>query len=214
MLCGRHTVRQVLLFCTAVPFERHIVGRVVVLRAAWAVRQKMPVKPNIAMLFFRFIRGKSARLTAPTEDFMAIARTVDRRLFFVLNRTFLQIAQAADQRLANGSGVGRAQAAVLVYLGYHDGCTLTELSEGTGRRNAAMTGLIDRMETVDLVIRKQSYGDRRQRTVHLSDAGWKTREAVMADFRDFNTQLTRGLTESETAAVMKFLSQSVGNVRK
>ena len=70
------------------------------------------------------------------------------------------------------------------------------------------------MEAAELVIRKQSYGDRRQRTVHLSDAGWKIREEVMADFRDFNTQLTRGLTETETAAVMKFLSQSVGNVQK
>jgi len=127
---------------------------------------------------------------------MAIARTVDRRLFFVLDRTFLQIAQAADQRLSDGSGVGRAQAAVLVYLGYHDGCSLTELSEGT------------------LVIRKQSYGDRRQRIVHLSDEGWKVREEVMADFRDFNMQLTHGLTESETAAVMKFLSQSIINVQK
>ena len=81
-------------------------------------------------------------MTAITENFMAIARTVDRRLFFVLDRTFLQLAQAADQRLADGSGLGRAQAAVLVYLGYHDGCTLTELSEGTGRRNAAMTCLL------------------------------------------------------------------------
>jgi len=149
-----------------------------------------------------------------SEDLMAIARTVDRRLFFVLDRTFLQIAQAADKALSEGSGVGRAQAAVLVYLGYHDGCTLTELSEGTGRRNAAITGLVDRMEAVDLISRKQSYGDRRQRTVHLTDKGWTVREAVMADFRDFNTQLTRGLTETETAAVMKFLSQSVGNVQK
>lgn len=153
-------------------------------------------------------------MTAITENYMAIARTVDRRLFFVLDRTFLQIAQAADQRLAEGSGVGRAQAAVLVYLGYHDGCSLTELSEGTGRKNAAITGLIDRMEVTDLVIRKQSYGDRRQRTVHLSDKGWAIREEVMADFRDFNAQLTHGLNEAETAAVMKFLSQSVGNVQK
>jgi len=145
---------------------------------------------------------------------MAIARTVDRRLFFVLDRTFLQIAQAADMALSEGSGVGRALAAVLVYLGYHDGCTLTELSEGTGRRNAAITGLVDRMEAAALITRKQSYGDRRQRTVHLTDKGWTVREAVMADFRDFNTQLTRGLTETETAAVMKFLSQSVGNVQK
>jgi len=145
---------------------------------------------------------------------MAIARTIDRRLFFVLDRTFLQLAQAADKALADGSGVGRAQAAVLVYLGYHDGCSLTELSEGTGRRNAAITGLIDRMENLDLVMRKQSYGDRRQRTVHLTDAGWAIREDVMADFRDFNTRLTQGLNEAETAAVMKFLSQSIDNVRR
>ena len=145
---------------------------------------------------------------------MAIARTVDRRLFFVLDRAFLQIAQAADTALAEGSGVGRAQAAVLVYLGYHDGCTLTELSEGTGRRNAAISGLVDRMEASDLIFRKQSYGDRRQRTVQLTDKGWAIREAVMTDFRDFNTQLTKGLTESEREAVMKFLSQSVKNVSK
>jgi DNA-binding MarR family transcriptional regulator len=145
---------------------------------------------------------------------MAIARTVDRRLFFVLDRTFLQIAQAADTALAEGSGVGRAQAAVLVYLGYHDGCTLSELSEGTGRRNAAISGLVDRMEAAELIFRKQSYGDRRQRTVQLTDKGWAIREAVMTDFRDFNTQLTKGLTEAEREAVMKFLSQSVKNVSK
>ena len=145
---------------------------------------------------------------------MAIARTVDRRLFFVLDRTFLQIAQAADMALAEGSGLGRSQAAVLVYLGYDDGCSLTELSEGTGRRNAAITGLVDRMQAAELITRKKSYGDRRQRTVHLTDRGWKTREAVMADFRDFNSQLTQGLNEAEVAAVMKFLSNSVGNVRK
>lgn len=144
---------------------------------------------------------------------MAIARTVDRRLFFVLDRTYLQLAQAADRTLAGGSGIGRSQAAVLVYLGYHDGCTLTELSDGTGRRNAATTGLVDRMEAADLITRKQSYGDRRQRMVYLTDKGWALREDVMADFRDFNARLTRGLTDAEAAAVMKFLALSVENVR-
>lgn len=143
---------------------------------------------------------------------MAIARTVDRRLFFVLDRTFLKLAQAADRALSEGSGIGRSQAAVLVYLGYHDGCTLSELAEGTGRKNAAITGLVDRMEAVDLIARKRSHGDRRQRMVSLTDAGWTAREAVMLDFRDFNTRLTRGLSESETAAVMKFLVQSVDNI--
>jgi len=125
---------------------------------------------------------------------MAIARTIDRRLFFVLDRAFLKLAQSADQKLSEGSGIGRAQAAVLVYLGYHDGCTLSELAEGTGRKNAAISGLVDRMEASGLILRKQSYGDRRQKLVFLS--------------------LTRGLSELETAAVMKFLDRSVKNVSR
>ena len=145
---------------------------------------------------------------------MAIARTVDRRLFFVLDRTFLKLSQAAEKKLSEGSAVSRSQAAVLVYLGYHDGCTLSELAEGTGRKNAAISGLVDRMEEAGLILRRQSHGDRRQRMVFLSDEGWAAREAVMADFRDFNAQLTRGLSELETAAVMKFLSRSVENVTR
>ena len=143
---------------------------------------------------------------------MAIARTVDRRLFFMLDRAHLQLAQAADQALASGAKLGRAQAAVLIYLGYHDGCTLSELAEGTGRRNAAITGLTDRMESAGLVLREQSHGDRRQRKISLTPEGWAKREDVMSDFRDFNTQLTRGLSEAEIAAVLKFLTQSVENV--
>lgn len=151
-------------------------------------------------------------MTAITENYMAIARTVDRRLFFVLDRTFLKLAQAADSTLAQGSGISRAQAAVLVYLGYHDGCTLSELAEGTGRKNAAISGLVDRMEMSELILRKQSYGDRRQKLVSLTDKGWTAREDVMTDFRDFNTRLTQGLSEAETAAVMKFLARSVDNI--
>ena len=145
---------------------------------------------------------------------MAIARTIDRRLFFVLDRAFLKLAQSAGQKLSEGSGIGRAQAAVLVYLGYHDGCTLSELAEGTGRKNAAISGLVDRMEASGLILRKQSYGDRRQKLVFLSDVGWTSRDAVMTDLRDFNVQLTRGLSALETAAVMKFLDRSVKNVSR
>lgn len=142
---------------------------------------------------------------------MAIARTVDRRLFFMLDRAHLQVAAAADRVLAE-TGTGRAQAAVLVYLGYHDGCTLSELGEGTGRRNAAISGLVDRMIKAGTVERRASYGDRRQRTVHLTDAGWTKREDVMNVYRDFNTKLGRGLNDSETAAVLKFLSLATSNV--
>lgn len=144
---------------------------------------------------------------------MAIARTVDRRLFFMLDRAHMQLANAAERMLSEGPAVSRAQAAVLTYLGYHDGCTLSELAEGTGRKNAAISGLVDRMIAADLVIRQASYGDRRQRTVHLSDAGWALREDVMNAFRDFNTRLTKGLSDIEVETVLRFLANAPANLR-
>ena len=142
---------------------------------------------------------------------MAIARTVDRRLFFLLDRMHLQLSQNAEAALSKGVQLSTAQAAVLIYLGYHDGCSLSELAEGTGRKNAAISGLVDRMIPAGLIERRKSYGDRRTRTVHLTDAGWTRREDVMDIFRDFNTHLVKGLSESEIEAVLKFLSLSVGN---
>jgi len=144
---------------------------------------------------------------------MAIARTVDRRLFFLLDhRTHTQLSGAADNVLARGSGLGRAQAAVLIFLGYNDGCTLSELAAGVGRKNAAISGLIDRMMKAELVERKSSYGDRRTRTVNLTDKGWLARDAVMNDFRDFNMKLVKGLSESEIETVLKFLTLAVTNI--
>jgi DNA-binding MarR family transcriptional regulator len=136
---------------------------------------------------------------------MAIARTVDRRLFFVLDRVHTRLGQKADTLLAKGSGVSRSQALVLVFLGYNDDCRMSDLAEGTGRNNAAVSGLVERMEKAGLVERKPSYGDRRVKTVRLTSEGWNKREAVMNDVRDFNTKLVKGLTEAEIETVFKFL---------
>lgn len=143
---------------------------------------------------------------------MAIARPVDRRLFFMLDRAHTQLAKAADAHLSERSHVGTSQAAVLIYLGYHDNCRLTELADGVGRNNSAITGLVTRMEEAGLVSRGRSGEDGRTKTVSLTSEGWNVRETVMNDFRAFNEKLVKGLNNSEIDAVMKFLSLSVKNV--
>lgn len=143
---------------------------------------------------------------------MAIARPVDRRLFFMLDRAHTQLAKAADAHLSTRSHVGTSQAAVLIYLGYHDNCRLTELAEGVGRNNSAITGLVSRMEDAGLVSRGKSGEDGRTKTVSLTSTGWTTRESVMNDFRLFNEKLVKGLSDTEIDAVMKFLALSVSNV--
>jgi len=143
---------------------------------------------------------------------MAIARPVDRRLFFLFDRVHTQLVKSADTHLAPSSGISTSQAAVLIYLGYHDQCQLSELADGVGRNNSAVTGLVSRMEAAGLVARSSDSHDRRAKMVTLTPEGWARREVVMDDFRDFNAQLIKGLTETEVDAVFKFLSQAVENV--
>jgi len=143
---------------------------------------------------------------------MAIARPVDRRLFFLFDRTHTQLAKQADLYLAGRSGISTSQAAALIYLGYHDQCRLSDLADGIGRNNAAISGLVGRMEKDGLLERTDSRSDRRAKAVALTDKGWAIRESVMNDFRDFNDRLVKGLSETEIEAVLKFLAIAPGNI--
>lgn len=130
----------------------------------------------------------------------------------MFDRAHTQIAKAADAHLAARAGIGTSQAAVLIYLGYHDNCRLSELAEGTGRNNSAITGLVTRMEKAGLVMRGIGTDDGRAKTVSLTGEGWALRDTVMNDFRDFNERLARGLTDTEMDAVLKFFAIASDNV--
>jgi len=139
---------------------------------------------------------------------MAIARSVDRRLFFLLDRSHAQLGKKADKILRRSAGLGRAQAAVLTYLGYNDGCRLTDLARGVGHSNSAITALTERMDDAGLTTRRKVLFDGRGRTVHLTEQGWASRAIVMDVMRDFNAALRKGFSEAEMDIVFKFLNRA------
>ena len=143
---------------------------------------------------------------------MAIARPVDRRLFFLFDRAHTQLLKAADDHLSRTSQTSAAQAAVMIYLGYHDNCSLGDLAAGIGRQSPAVSGLVSRMERAGLIARKNNLHDRRSKNVQLTPAGWTERENIMNNFRDFNDKLVKNMNQSEIEAVIKFLELSVKNV--
>lgn len=142
---------------------------------------------------------------------MAIARSVDRRLFFIFDRTHARLSKLADTRLRRSVGLKTAQAAALVYLGFHDDCLLSELAEGVGHNNSAITGLVDRMERAELVTRVAVLTDGRAKKVRLTPKGWSARETVMRDFRDFNDALVKNFTDSEVEIIFRFLNSAAQN---
>ncbi len=143
---------------------------------------------------------------------MAIARTIDQRLFFLLDRAHTRLSKAAQNHLQLTSSISRSQAAVLIYLGYHDSCSLSDLALGIGRNNSAVTGLVSRMEKTGLITRRGDTHDRRAKSVILTDTGWLEREKVINSFRDFNNRLVKGLSQSEIETVLKFLDLSLKNI--
>ncbi|MCF6275624.1 MAG: MarR family transcriptional regulator [Robiginitomaculum sp.] len=136
---------------------------------------------------------------------MAIARPTHRRLFAVFDHAYGRLSRRAGVVLAD-IGVKPAQATALVYLGYHNGCQLSELAEGVGAGNAAVTGLVDRMEKTGLVERRKLQSDGRGKTVHLTPAGLAKREQVMERLRTLDEKLSKNFTDAEMETVYKFLN--------
>lgn len=143
---------------------------------------------------------------------MAIARPVDRRLFLLFDAAHARLSKRINNQLLESAGIKTAQAAALAYLGYHDACSLSELAEGVGHNNSAITGLVDRMERAGLVERQRALFDGRSKKVRLTSKGWALRETVMGEFRAFNDQMIKGFSEGEIETVYKFLGRVTDNV--
>ena len=136
---------------------------------------------------------------------MAIARPTHRRLFAVFDHAYGRLSRRAGVMLSD-AGVKPAQATALMYLGYHNGCQLSELAQGVGAGNAAVTGLVDRMEKAGFVTRKKLQSDGRGKTVHLTSAGLAKREQVMQTLRTLDEHLSKHFTDAEMDTIHKFLN--------
>ena len=136
---------------------------------------------------------------------MAIARPTHRRIFSVFDRAHGFLARQAERALST-AGLKPAQALALVYLGYHNGCQLSELAEGVGSNNSSITGLVSRMETSGLVSRKAMQSDGRGKTVHLTTDGLLAREQVMDILRGIDEHLLHNFSDAEVETISRFLS--------
>ncbi len=137
---------------------------------------------------------------------MAIARSVHHRVYSLLSRSHGKLSRMVGNLLPHN--LHPSQAMALVYLGYHNGCQLSELAKGIGVHNAAVSGLVDRMQKSGFVNRKAMLSDGRGKTVHLTDKGLLARETVMDILRDIDARLIQGFTDKELETIFKFLSRA------
>ena len=136
--------------------------------------------------------------TAAKQDFLPLMRELARAY---------QAFAAYDAQGYKDSGLTVSQADVIFTLGNTDGMTFKEIGEKTLITKGTLTGVIDRLESKDLVKRVAFPDDRRCTTVTLTAKGTRLFEKEfprqIAYLKDRFDQLTKADSRAAQQALRK-----------
>ena len=102
-------------------------------------------------------------------------------------------------------GITPGQMIVLYTLYKKDGASITDLSKRCYLDNSTLTGLMDRLERLQLVSRVDVPGDRRAFSIFLTPQALAMREQVFAVMDKVAEIMLEGCSEQEIAAFEKVL---------
>lgn len=120
----------------------------------------------------------------------------------------------AQQELARRLGVGITDVAALDHLSTSDGpMGPAELAKRLGIRTASATALVDRLEASGHLSRKAHPADRRRIALTQTELSGAKIMAAMAPMLAEIESAAQRLTESEAAAVTRFLAEAAQAMR-
>lgn len=124
---------------------------------------------------------------------------------FLLGKAYQHINQQARQRLAP-HGVTPAQYGLLELLWERDEQSGAELSERLQLDSATMTGLLDRLERAELVVRRPDSTDRRVNRVALTAQGQALRVPLDRAMDEVNADVVAQLGVADTGRLRAMLT--------
>lgn len=139
----------------------------------------------------------------------------DDRLIFLLFRTQNKLKNHLRNQLgAAGVRITVVQAGILFLLKQRDGRTMTELSQVLSTDNSAVTGLVDRLEKLGLIVRKMAPNDRRAYLIHITPEGLDEIERAKGIIRSVNEEIKEGFSTEEINAFKKILNNLFERFKK
>lgn len=121
---------------------------------------------------------------------------IDECVIFALGKAY-QRAHGELKRRLRPLGLTVPQYSVLAGLWEQDGRTAAQLRERLVMDSATLTGVLDRLERSDLVVRSPDEKDRRLVRLRLTKAGTALREEVQRTVAELNAELLRLLPPQE-----------------
>ena len=131
---------------------------------------------------------------------------MDDKLIFQLSQAeYLVKNYVAKKMKHQGIILSSGQVGILFLLEKNEGMNMSELSRILGSDNSAITRLIDRLETLGLVIRTAHRDDRRQNIISITEKGKAEAEKAGIIARETNEKIKEGFNDEELAAFKKIL---------
>ena len=124
-------------------------------------------------------------------------------------RVFEKLLSASGAVQFNGP-----QGKILDALWQQDGLPAIEIGRRTGLASSTLTGMLDRMESAGLVVRKRSAEDRRVIRIFLGPKAIQCREQYAAVSEKMTDIYFRGFAENEVASFESLLLRVLENVRE
>lgn len=135
---------------------------------------------------------------------------------FLISRIKQVGTRIFDRMLAN-SGIDSfngAQGRILYVLWQNDEISISSLSAQTSLANTTLTAMLDRMENLDLIVRKPDPKDRRNRLIALTEKAKSLQDDYDRISQQMNELYYTGFTEKEIVQFESYLQRVLNNLEK
>jgi len=135
---------------------------------------------------------------------------------FLISRIKQMGTRIFDRMLAN-SGIDSfngAQGRILYVLWQNDDISISSLSAQTSLANTTLTAMLDRMESIGLIVRKPDPKDRRNRLIALTEKAKSLQDDYIRISHQMNEIYYTGFTEAEIMQFESYLQRILNNLEK
>lgn len=137
----------------------------------------------------------------------------DQRLGFLMHDVS-RLRRKVFDNVMKPVGVTRSQWWVMAHLSRHDGMSQTDLAEVLELGRAALGGLVDRLEALELVRRESTPTDRRAKLVFLTEKGRKMIVTMRGQSDRMSEAILDGLNEDDRQRLTELLTTVKRNLLK
>ena len=134
---------------------------------------------------------------------------------FLISR-IKQLGTRIFDRMLAASGIDSfngAQGRILYVLWQNDNI-ISSLSSQTSLANTTLTAMLDRMESIGLIVRKPDPGDRRNRLIALTEKAKSLQDDYTNISQKMNEIYYDGFTEPEIVQFESYLQRVLNNLEK